>query len=294
MRFIGIFLIFVVINLINPVRPQYIDENYIRDFDNHHGIFPKETGLYSTCCPSNPYDDTHSYPKECDFFPVDSRYIPESCHYYESITGISCETREYFMEMALNFTFEASGSKCPLYPFGAIIVNHTKGPNIEDADIISMGMNKVYEKGSHLWHGEMSALHGAGKVLLEKFGTNVVNKPEIWQQLSLYTTGEPCPLCASALRWSKIGEIIYSTSIPDLNKANYFQPNIRIKDVQQRTNWCNFAGLNSTTSYQTRIIIDVLSNKTLPYFLAFNPSFPCPEGCERPSPSEKCKDKEKN
>lgn len=292
---LSIYRIFYIFSILLSIFDYYsvychtVNNNTTHHHHQQHSC-PPELGFYSTCCPSYSYDP-YTYPPICDFFPVDSRYIPETCEYHELITGISCKTREYFMEMALNFTFEESGSKCPQFPFGAVIVNHTAGPEIEDAEVISIGMNKVYKEGSHLWHGEIAAIHRAGKVLKERFGKSTVSSPELWQQLSLYTTGEPCPLCASAIRWSKIGEVIYSTSIPELNQAYYFQPNIRMADIQQKTNWCKFGGVNATTSYQTRIIVNVLANKTLPYFLSYNPAYPCPEGCHRLRANEPCVDK---
>jgi len=250
---------------------------------------PEETGEYSTCCPSH----THSpddHPPQCDHFPIDSRYIAGNCEYHEATTGISCATREHFMQIAMNFTFQESGSLCPSYPFAAVIVNHTAGPNIEDAEIITVGKNKMLDWSSVIWHGEMVAIHQAGPILNEKFGRDVSLDPEIFQQLSIYTTGEPCPMCAMAIRWAKFGEVIQASTIPELNHAGLTQPNIRVWDVHQRSNWCQFPGLGSTTSYQTRIVTDVLRAEILPYFLANNPAYPCPEGCHRPDPQGYCED----
>ena len=35
-----------------------------------------------------------------------------------------------------------------------------------------------------------------------------------WDRLTLYTTGEPCCMCASACCWANIKEVIYATDIP--------------------------------------------------------------------------------
>lgn len=35
-----------------------------------------------------------------------------------------------------------------------------------------------------------------------------------WNTLTLYTTGEPCCMCASACCWANLKEVIYSTNIP--------------------------------------------------------------------------------
>lgn len=244
---------------------------------------------FSTCCPSDP-DAPLVNPSFCDYYPVDPRYIVGDCEYHEATSGISCETRRHFMQMALDFVFQDTGSQCPMYPFGAVIVNHTAGPNIEDAEIIAIGRNEMDIRGTHIWHGEMVALDRAGDYLMNKFGRNVVFDADLWQQLSIYTTGEPCPMCSMAIRWSKFGEIIQAATIPDLDESAITQPSIRVWDVQQRSNWCYFGGLGSDTSYQTRIVVDVLREEVLPYFLHHNPDYPCPPGCYRPSPDAMCTD----
>jgi tRNA(adenine34) deaminase len=35
-----------------------------------------------------------------------------------------------------------------------------------------------------------------------------------WEDLTLYTTGEPCCMCASACCWANLGEVVYATDIP--------------------------------------------------------------------------------
>jgi len=70
--------------------------------------------------------------------------------------------------------------------------------------------------------------------------------PEIaWDKLTLYTTGEPCCMCASACCWSNLATVVFGTGIPymidlwgiesatraaDIIKTHPKQPKIISKD----------------------------------------------------------------
>lgn len=59
-------------------------------------------------------------------------------------------------------------------------------------------------KNSPINHAEIIAINECAKIF-----------PNIkWHMLSLYTTGEPCCMCASACCWANIREVIYATDIP--------------------------------------------------------------------------------
>jgi guanine deaminase len=52
---------------------------------------------------------------------------------------------------------------------------------------------------------------------------------------SIYTTGEPCPMCATACVWTEISEIIYGASITDLITINHTQINIFCEEVMAKS-----------------------------------------------------------
>ena len=47
-----------------------------------------------------------------------------------------------------------------------------------------------------------------------------------WEHLTMYGTGEPCPMCMSALVWAGIGGVIFGTSLAGLKRAGIDQIDI--------------------------------------------------------------------
>jgi len=80
-------------------------------------------------------------------------------------------------------------------PYGAIIVYDNK-------DILLKSVNSADHHP--LMHGELSVIHA----LFNNGFNSDVNK------LSLYTTAEPCPVCAAAIYWAMIPKVVYGASMP--------------------------------------------------------------------------------
>ena len=78
-------------------------------------------------------------------------------------------------------------------PVGAVVV--------QDGKIISRGHNMTERLQDPTAHAEMIALTAAFNALGSKYLPDA----------TLYVTVEPCPMCAGALYWSKIGRIVYGT-----------------------------------------------------------------------------------
>lgn len=79
-------------------------------------------------------------------------------------------------------------------PVGAVVVMNDT--------IIGRGYNQVEKLNDPTAHAEMIALTAAFNYLGSKY------LPEA----RIYITVEPCPMCAGALYWSKIGKIIFGAT----------------------------------------------------------------------------------
>lgn len=98
-------------------------------------------------------------------------------------------THEYYMMTAMKEARKAY--EAGEVPVGAIIVQQGK--------IIARGYNQVERLTDPTAHAEIIALTSAFNYLGSKY------LPEA----AIYITVEPCLMCAGALYWSKIGQIIY-------------------------------------------------------------------------------------
>ena len=99
------------------------------------------------------------------------------------------ERHEYWMEKAIAL------AKFNNTPFGAVIV----GP---DENYIE-AYNTVKQHGPTA-HAEINAIQNMNQLEYQES-----------QQLTLYSTVEPCPMCMSAIVWAGIGKVIYGASIED-------------------------------------------------------------------------------
>jgi guanine deaminase len=84
------------------------------------------------------------------------------------------------------------------FPFGAVIVRN--------GNVLSRGRNLGRTTNDPTAHGEMVAIRRfvAVRPAAELKGT------------TLYTSGEPCPMCMSAILWCGIGRVVFAASIDEL------------------------------------------------------------------------------
>lgn len=79
-------------------------------------------------------------------------------------------------------------------PVGAIVVH--KG------QIIGKGYNQVERLNDPTAHAEMIAISAACETISQKY----------LQECTLYVTIEPCPMCAGAAVWSKLGTVVFGAT----------------------------------------------------------------------------------
>ena len=88
-------------------------------------------------------------------------------------------------------------------PFGAVIV--------KDGKIIARGHNMVLQTNDPTAHAEIVAIRKASNKL----------KNFDLKGCQLYTTCEPCPMCLSAIFWSRIDKLYYGCSKEDAAKIGF-------------------------------------------------------------------------
>ena len=102
-------------------------------------------------------------------------------------------------------------------PFGSVI--------IKDNKIISEGYNKVTTNNDPTAHGEIVAIREACKKL-KNFNLS---------DCELYSTCEPCPMCLSAIYWSRINKIYYANTREDARKID-FDDSLIYSELQKNIN----------------------------------------------------------
>lgn len=122
------------------------------------------------------------------------------------------ETEEKFMEEAIDIAKRSAEQGD--YSVGALVV--------QDGKIISRGTTMLKHENDPTVHGEIVAIRRACDKLGSRYLENCV----------LYSTHEPCPMCASAAVWSKMKGIVFGATIEDAEKhhsEDFSWRQIRIK-----------------------------------------------------------------
>jgi tRNA(adenine34) deaminase len=112
------------------------------------------------------------------------------------LEAIPLEIHERAMRLAI-----AEARHNPSYPFGAVIIRAA------DGEVMARGANN--DRVNPVLHGEIACLND--------YVAHHGNKG--WEALILYTTGEPCPMCMSALVWAGIGGVVFASSIDAIRRG---------------------------------------------------------------------------
>jgi tRNA(Arg) A34 adenosine deaminase TadA len=107
------------------------------------------------------------------------------------VAGLSRED-ELYLRRAIELAAEARAAG--RHPFGSLIVNAAGAVLVESRN------NAVRPAGEPTQHAEMLACSAAGKLVSE-------------QELAgstLYTSTEPCAMCAGAIYWSGVGRVVFA------------------------------------------------------------------------------------
>ncbi|WP_282172077.1 nucleoside deaminase [Cytobacillus firmus] len=99
------------------------------------------------------------------------------------------------IELAINNVKEGG------QPFGAVLV--------KDRDIIAEGVNELHKKHDVSGHAELLAIRRAQ----EQFQTNDL------AGFTMYASGEPCPMCLTAMYFAGIDKVYYCQSVEDASNS---------------------------------------------------------------------------
>ncbi|MDD3443851.1 MAG: nucleoside deaminase [Zavarzinia sp.] len=109
---------------------------------------------------------------------------------------------EHFMRRAIALSREAiTTASGP--PFGAVIVR--------DGEIIAEGFNHVHADNDPTAHAEIVAIRKAAQMSGNPF----------LDGCTIYSSSEPCPMCMSAIYWSRLSAVYFATDREDAAQAGF-------------------------------------------------------------------------
>ncbi|MGE9269146.1 MAG: nucleoside deaminase [Verrucomicrobiales bacterium] len=104
---------------------------------------------------------------------------------------------EFFMRRAIALSARAGLEDRSGGVFGAVIVQNQR--------IIGEGWNRVVAENDPTWHAEMAAIRSAS-AHIGNFDLSGA---------TIYTSGEPCPMCLAAIHWARLEKIYYASTHAD-------------------------------------------------------------------------------
>lgn len=108
------------------------------------------------------------------------------------------ELMKYACDLATENIINGNG------PFGCIVTDI-------EGNIISTGVNRVTIDNDPTLHAEIVAIKNACKIK----NTYILN------DCIIYSSCEPCPMCLSAIYWSRIKKVFYGNTRKDAKEINF-------------------------------------------------------------------------
>lgn len=196
-------------------------------------------------------------------------------------------TRHHWMRLANTAVLHAH-THCPFMAFGTAIVNHTLSflDPAHPGDLICTGLNHNNHTANPILDGEIAAIENCSAILTDpagRFKLSVHEAIEAYADLTIYTNGEPCPMCASAIVWTGFREMVFGSSIDTLVGMGWPQIRVGSREIFERS-W-------DLRRRRTAWVGSVLSNETDRVFeWQFQEGVECPAGCARGETGGRCLD----
>lgn len=98
-------------------------------------------------------------------------------------------------------------------PFGAVAAR--------DGAVVAAAHNTVWRDTDPTAHAEVNCIRAAARALrtIDLCGC------------TLYSTCEPCPMCLSAIHWSKIRRVVYGAGIEDAAAAGFSELRVAAREL---------------------------------------------------------------
>jgi tRNA(Arg) A34 adenosine deaminase TadA len=138
-------------------------------------------------------------------------------------------------------------------PFGAVVV--------QDGQIIAYGLNGEHTRQDVTCHAEMNAVSAASRYLGRRDLSDC----------TIYSTAEPCPMCAGAIFHSCIKRVVFAMSRDDLPHL-FRTRNIRLWDLA--ADW----------HYKPEVVGGVLKEQAIDVFLEYKQAFRVTPGSDKDAP----------
>ncbi|KAK6331258.1 hypothetical protein TWF696_003318 [Orbilia brochopaga] len=165
-------------------------------------------------------------------------------------------------------------SPCYYQAFGSVIVNATS------KDLLCVGYNKESTTGDPTEHGEIDAIRNC----VSKFRNDGLSIPEIdqvWKDAWIYTTAEPCPMCATTILHAGFQRVIFASSGSDLYRLGWTRYLVSVGMQFMADKAAAQPGFGHGNPI-TVVVPGIATNETEQLFnWQFSPNSDCPRGCHR-------------